>query len=197
MQTPLYIDTNFLLESVSKDLSSLFDESTNHDVEFICGDQAIKAHKNILCSRSEVFATMLRTEMAEGKTGQVKIQDIDCAVFKQFLRYIYTGVLPELTVYTALQIYEAADKYAVSPLKKQCASFLVEHLSLENACEILIISDRHSDSDFKKDVMKYVIEEKIPFEGETLTKFCKENSTLAAEVLNLFCLYRHEKKNSS
>lgn len=135
--------------------------------------------------------------MAEGKTGQIKIQDIECTVFKQFLKYLYTGVLPELTVDTALQIYEAADKYAVSALKKQCASFLVEHLSPENACEILIISDRHSDSDFKKSVIEYVLEKEIPFEGEILTKFCKENAPLAAEVLNLFCLHRREKNTLS
>lgn len=197
MQTTLYIDTRFLLEGISKDLSTLFDGSPNHDVEFICGDEAIKAHKNVLCCRSEVFATMLRTEMAEGKTGQIKIQDIECTVFKQFLKYLYTGVLPELTVDTALQIYEAADKYAVSALKKQCASFLLEHLSPENACEILIISDRHSDSDFKKSVIEYVLEKEIPFEGEILTKFCKENAPLAAEVLNLFCLHRREKNTLS
>lgn len=185
MQTPSYIDTNFLLEGVYKDFSSLFDEGPNHDIEFICGDEIVKAHKNVVSARSQVFASMLRSDMEKGKTGQVKIVDAEISIFRQFMKCLYTGKLPELTVDTALRFYEAADKYAVDSLKKQCASFLTENLSLENACEILIMSDRHTDLDLKKDVFQYIMREKIPKRiGEKWTDFCKEYPSLANEVLN-------------
>lgn len=187
MQTPLYIDTNYLLECATKDLSTLLDEGPDHDVEFICGGEIFKAHKNVICCRSEVFASMLRTDMMEGKTGQVKIQDMNGDIFRQFLKYLYTGVLPELSFDIASQFYEAADKYALVALKRQCASFLTDNLSAENACEILILSDRHSDPEFKKNVIEFMIKEKMPFMGEKWDDFCKDNSTLAVEVLNLFC----------
>lgn len=133
------------MESLSHDFSKLLDEGSNHDVEFIVGDQTIKAHKNILCSRSDVFASMLQSDMVEGKTGRVYIQDMDAIIFRQFLRCLYTGLLPELTIDIAFHFYEASDKYGVDSVKKQCADFLTDNLSPENACEILVLSDRHSD----------------------------------------------------
>lgn len=187
VQTPPYIDTKIQLENVSKDFSTLLDGSPNYDTEFIlCGDETIKAHRNVLCCRSEVFASMFQSDMVEGKTGQVKISDTDGAIFREFLRYLYTGSLPELTADVALRFYEIADKYAVDSLKKQCANFLVDNISVDNACEVLIIADQHNDSELRKNVIEYMIEEKIPRIREKWIDFCKENPVLANEVLNLF-----------
>lgn len=178
------MDTNILLKDVSKDLSRLFDEGADHDVEFMCGDEIIKAHKNVLCCRSDVFASMLRSDI---ETGQINIQNVEGSIFRQFLRYLYTGVFPELTIDVALQLYETAVNYAVDSLKAQCTSFLTEYLSHDNACDILIIADRHNNYDFKKIVMEYVITEEIQFMKEKWTKLCKKNPTLANEVINVFC----------
>lgn len=193
VQTPTYMDAHTLLKDVSKDLPRLLDEGSDHDVEFICGDEVIKAHKNVLCCRSEVFSSMLRSDMVESETGQIKIQNVEGSIFRELLRYLYTGVFPELTVDVALQLYDTAVKYAVGPLKAQCTSFLTEYLSHDNACEILIIADRHSDPDFKKVVMEYVIKEEMQFMKEKWTDLCKKNPILANEVLNLFCQNVHSK----
>lgn len=175
------------MESLYRDFSKLLDEGPNHDVEFAVGDQTIKAHKNILCSRSNVFASMLQSNMVEGKTGRVDIQDMDATHFQQFLRCLYTGMLPELTVDSAFQFYEASDKYSVDAMKKQCADFLMDNLSAENACDILVLSDQHSDTDFKNSIMEYIIKEKIPYAGQKWKDFCKGNPILAVEVYSLFC----------
>lgn len=187
MQTPIYMDTNILLKDVSKDLSRLFHEGADHDVEFICGDEILKAHKNVLCCRSDVFASMLRSDTMESETGQINIQDMEGSIFRQFLKYCYTGVFPELAVDVALQFYETAIKYAVGPLKIQCTSFLTDNLSHDNACEILILADRHNDLHFKKNVLEYVIKEEIQFMKEKWTELCKQNPKLANEVVSLFC----------
>ena len=176
MQTSSYIDACILLDELSNDFGKLFQEGPDHDVEFICGNETIGAHKSILCSRSSVFASMLRTDMKEGKSGQVKIEDIQSDIFRQFLKSLYTGILPELTVDTALGFYEAADKYAVDMLKNQCADFLMDNVSPDNACQILLIADRHSDSEFKKNIMKYIVKVESPITGEKWADFCKTNS---------------------
>lgn len=181
------MDTNILLKDVSKDFSKLFDEGADHDVEFITGDEIVKAHKNVLCCRSDVFASMLRSAKMESETGQINIQNEESSIFRQFLKYCYTGVFPEPTVDVALQFYETAVKYAVSPLQIQCTSFLTENLSHDNACEILIVADRHNDLDFKKNVVEYVIKEEIQFMKEKWTELCKQNPKLANEVVNVFC----------
>lgn len=175
------------MDSLYHDFSRLLDEGPNHDVEFVVGDQTIKAHKIILCSRSNVFAAMLQSNMVEGETGRVDIQDMDATNFQQFLRYLYTGMLPQLTVDSAFQLYEASDKYGVDAMKQQCADFLTDNLSDENACDILLLSDQHSDTDFKNSVMEYMMKENIPYTGQKWKDFCKENPVLAVEVYSLFC----------
>lgn len=144
----MYINKCNLLDDISRDFSKLLDEDVNHDVEFKCEDFTIKAHKNVLCCRSSVFASMFQTDMVEGHTGRVNIVDIDATIFQQFIKFLYTGTVPKLTLSNALSFYIAADKYNVSILKKLCAEFLVDNLSPENACDILLVADRHSDLDF-------------------------------------------------
>ena len=182
------------MEAVSHDFAKLLDDDPSHDVEFTCGVQSITAHKNVLCSRSDVFASMLHSDMVEGKTGQVNIQDMDAGIFQQFLKYLYSGMLPELTIDSAKQLYKAGDKYAIDTLKKQCAEFLSDNLSLENACDILLLADLHSDPNFKECIKKYFFKEKVPMQAENWSDFCKENPILANEILNSFCQYLCSKK---
>lgn len=185
-QTPSYLDTCFLREGLARDFSKMLDEGSNQDVDIVCGDQTIKAHKSVLSCRSDVFASMLHSDMSEGRTGRINIQDMDVTIFRQFLKCLYTGILPELTVDTAMKLYEAGDKYNVSPLKKQCADFLIDQLLPENACDILILADQHSDAHLKSSVIDFMMKEKLPLE-ENWPEFSKRYPVLAVEVLNLFC----------
>lgn len=196
VQTPKYMDDNTLLANVSKKFSKLFEEGSNHNVEFKCGGEIIKAHKHVLFCHSDVFASMLRhgVWMLESQITHTEIQDMEASIFKEFLRYLYTGVFPDLTVDVALQFYKAADKYAIDALKTQCVSFLSENLSPEKALDILIVVDQHGDPDYKKNVMEYVIKEKIQFMEDKWIDFCAENQTLASEVFNLFCQKLQRKK---
>jgi len=50
-----------------------------------------KAHKLILTTRSSYFRAMLSTGMVESKTGRVYIDHCRPSVFKQLLRFLYTG----------------------------------------------------------------------------------------------------------
>lgn len=163
-------------------------DDSGHDVEFRCCGKTFKAQKSILSVRSEVLSTMLRSDMVEGKTGIVKIEDMNDSVFEQFLHYLYTGKLLGLTVDSAISLYEAGDKYAVESLKKECACYLIDNLTPENACKILILADYHCDAEFKETVIQYILEEKIPFESDYWPDFCDAQPKLASAVLNRYCL---------
>ena len=187
MQTPKYMHTSFLKEDVLNDLSRLFEEGQDHDLEFKCEDKIIKAHKSVLCCRSATFTSMFKSDINFGFTNQVTIQDVESSIFRQFLRCLYAGDWPELTVDVAKRLYEVAEKYAVHALKTHCISFLMENLSPDNACNTLIIADRYGDRNCKKTVMEYVIKQKIQFMEEKWPDLCKISPTLATEVLSLFC----------
>lgn len=64
------------------------------DVELLVGDTTFSAHRSILSARSPVFAAMFSSGMKESQTGSVRIEDVDPDVFKDFLNYLYKGMLP-------------------------------------------------------------------------------------------------------
>ncbi|XP_076070728.1 BTB/POZ domain-containing protein 6-like [Mytilus galloprovincialis] len=61
------------------------------DVTFRVGESCkiIKAHKNILASRSLVFHTMFEGLLPE--KGEINIPDIDDDIFNNLLRYAYSN----------------------------------------------------------------------------------------------------------
>lgn len=102
---------NSCTESLLEDLQKLLEEGSHHDLELKCGDRSISAHKSILTVRSTVFAAMLRNDMQEGRSGVVDITDIEFPVLQYFLRYVYSGTLPELTVEVASSLLNAARSF--------------------------------------------------------------------------------------
>lgn len=175
------------LDALSRDLSNLLHDDGHYNVDITVGEQTFKAHRNILSARSNFFKVLLQSDMIESKTGVIHLHDMDALVFQEFLVYLYSGRLPEFTVDTAKLFYETGDKYIVEELKKTCSQFLTENLSVENACEILSLADRHGDVDFKERVISFIIEKRIPVKDENWTDFCTHHPVMANEVLNRFC----------
>lgn len=159
VQTP---SENPCLEALSQDFGRLLGAESDQDVALKCGDRTVGAHKIVLASRSKVFEGMLQSDMVEGRTGQVKVKDMDADVFQEFVKYLYTGTLPKLTEDKAKGLYEAGDLYAVASLMRRCSIFLSDTLTVQNACERLVLADAHSDSEFKERVIAFILEMKVP-----------------------------------
>lgn len=82
-------------------LAELFNSQSLCDVTFHLSDHEkethVGAHRAILIARSPVFARMFeQAGMTEAQTGQVTVQDIRPAVFRQLLHYLYSGEAPKL-----------------------------------------------------------------------------------------------------
>ena len=129
---------------------------------------------------------MLESDMIEGKTGLIKVKDFSSRIFRVFLRYLYSGTVPELNVDTAKQLYEVSDKYAVEELKTACSEFLSENISESNGCEMLILADQHGDKGFREKIIAYIIDKKIPKSYREWPSFCENYPKLAMEVQNLY-----------
>lgn len=157
------------------------------DVEIQCGDFSVRAHKIILSSRSPVLAKMLQSDMVEGRSSTVNIRDMCADTFRQFLSYLYTGRLDDaLTNGAAISLYEAGDMYGVESLARRCAQFLVQNLTVVNACDVLAVADAHSDKDLKEIVIFFILENEIPKCHGSWRPFCKSHPVLANEVLNRY-----------
>ncbi|KAH9363620.1 hypothetical protein HPB48_004141 [Haemaphysalis longicornis] len=140
---------------LSVDFNRLFESAPFGDVVFKLGDFELRAHKAILVTRSPVFASMFEHEMVESIQNKVRITDIDHEVFREMLRFVYTGEAPEIDKFP-MELLVAADKYALDRLKAMCEKVVSSNISEANAAEVLAFADMHSANQLKTQAVRYI-----------------------------------------
>lgn len=98
---------------------------------------------------------MFEHEMEESKKNRVEINDVDPEVFKEMMRFIYTGKAPNLDK-MADNLLAAADKYALERLKVMCEEALCSSLSVENVADTLVLADLHSAEQLKAQAIDFI-----------------------------------------
>jgi speckle-type POZ protein len=125
-------------------LAHLFDSRIMADVKFLVKDEEIGAHLAIVVSASPVMAAMLEPDkFKEGLTKTVHIDDMEPDVFKEMLRYLYTGAVPQLEQ-NGEPLFVAADRFQIQGLKELCTEQLIQQLHLNNAVRYLLLGHLHS-----------------------------------------------------
>jgi len=142
---------------MTDDLKNAFQEKNSFDVTVNCGDVSFKCSKFMLTARSRVFKAMFQHDSMENQTNVVNIEDIEHKVLEEMLLYIHTGDSPNIKD-LAKELLAAADYYQLDELKDSCQSFLSDTLGTDNAIGILILSDKYSASNLKKDALKFISE---------------------------------------
>jgi speckle-type POZ protein len=123
-------------------LEELFDDMSFSDVIFKVGGSEFPAHKIILAARSEVFKAMFQHATKEKSTNHVEIDDTEPEIFKELLRFIYSGRLTAATMEKmAVGLLVVADKYLLTELKAACVRHLIRFMSIENCLELLLLSE--------------------------------------------------------
>lgn len=137
--------------------AELFTNQINCDTFFIfSGGKRVGAHKSILMARSPVFASIYKASNAEPGKSDIRVDDIDAAVFSILLRFAYSGKLAEpLTEDLAKSLFAAADKYEMDDLKEECVDFLASHISVDKALNLMVWSELVSDKRMQEAVTKF------------------------------------------
>jgi speckle-type POZ protein len=137
-------DTSFAKgeRQVLTHLSNLLDSQSMADVTFIVQNEKIGAHSAIVGSGSPVICAMLEEgSVQEGQTKTVKIDDIDPAVFKEVLRYLYTGRTPKLDQDDMTKsLFLAADKYRIEALRDLCEQSLISKFKVQEVAHFLVLA---------------------------------------------------------
>ncbi len=98
--------------SLSEDLLTALEESNMTDIEIVCADGKIPAHKSILVARSEVtehhkktgqlltfssqyFRSMFSHDTKENRTNTVSIKDFDAKTMNNLIRFFYSDNVPK------------------------------------------------------------------------------------------------------
>ena len=166
-----------------EDLKEMLLNGENHDLILKVGDKELKAHKDVLRTRSQVFNSMLSHDMKEKNSGIIDIPDCDAEAMEQFLCYIYTGKVDSLDQSNMLKLYYIADKYDMKGLKGKCCAFIKKSLSKLNICEVVQLALNHSDSSLLEHATEYFIYNTLDIMRTVEWQiFMKENTTTANEL---------------
>jgi len=128
---------------LSLDFLKLLDDEDGKDVTFLVQGEEIRAHRNVLSARSAYFQAEFQSGMEESVSNQVKIPDIAPEVFRQLLKFLYSGVAPVFRDNVTAGLLGAADKYGCEDLKEVCETALAQNLRRDNVVDILIVADDH------------------------------------------------------
>ncbi|XP_071042891.1 uncharacterized protein [Parasteatoda tepidariorum] len=175
------------LKQLSIDLKRMLTQTMNADVTIRVEDITIKAHKNILCARSQVFCSMFEHSTIEAANNEIEVTDIRPSVMEKVIKYLYSGEKGRLQYEEACDLYYAADKYEILGLREACMKDLVCLLDVSNACSILSLAYRHSDDAFKEQVMNYISKNFISIVNTESWIELTDKDTRLAALLMRYC----------
>lgn len=106
-------------------------------------DKKFKAHKAIIAARSSVFAEMFKDETSGKETGVITIPDCDPGAFKEFLRYVYSGRLQNISFRCAVGVFRIADKFNVKELISFCMDYIRQNMKAEDFFEVITLAEEY------------------------------------------------------
>ncbi|GJN36687.1 hypothetical protein PR202_gb25570 [Eleusine coracana subsp. coracana] len=113
--------------------------------------------------RSPVFKAEVYGPMSESGAQVIAISDMQPAVFKTLLHFIYTDSLPAMSDLEGNDHSEmirhllvAADRYAMDRLKLICQSILCEGLEVQNVATMMALADQHHCDVVKEACIEFI-----------------------------------------
>lgn len=147
----LSLPSNIKPRTLDECMKELLQSAQYSDVTINVSGNYIPAHRCILCSRSPVFAAMLKSDMSERSSGIIAIDDIEPLVMKEVIHFLYTGSLSDKTVLDkwAVELLEAASKYQISTLIETCEENICSKMTRYNVLDFLVLGDTYASSRIK------------------------------------------------
>ncbi|EMS54916.1 BTB/POZ and MATH domain-containing protein 2 [Triticum urartu] len=145
---------------MTEHVGRLLEEKEGFDVSFSVGGETIEAHRLVLAMRSPVLKAELYGPMREAKLRQcITIKDMQHAVFRALLHFIYTDSLPggeDEDTEMAQLLLMAADRYAMERLKLVCQSILCKDLNVDTVATTLALADQHNCDELKDACLEFI-----------------------------------------
>ncbi|XP_051199147.1 BTB/POZ and MATH domain-containing protein 1-like [Lolium perenne] len=164
MQTSPVFQAMVPLSDLSGNLAELLEAQDEADVIFKVKGETFPAHKIILAMRSPVFKAQFYGPMKDKRMRNVTVEDIQPAVFKGLVHFIYTDSLPSMDdlddgEYDEMvkHLLVAADRYAVESMKMLCEGILCKNLDVESVATTLGLADQYHCSMLKDACVEFII----------------------------------------
>uniref|UniRef100_A0A0E0LQW1 BTB domain-containing protein n=1 Tax=Oryza punctata TaxID=4537 RepID=A0A0E0LQW1_ORYPU len=146
-------------------------ESQGTDVTFTVQEETFTAHRLMLAARSPVFKAELYGAMKEKDADHViPITDVQPAVFKALLHFIYTDDMPPdllaaadddnvdmaNRVDMARHLLVVADRYAVERLRVICERVLRRSLRVKTVIDTMALAEQHSCGELNEACLQFI-----------------------------------------
>ena len=127
-------------------ISKMLNDPQFIDVKFIVKGKTFGAHLAVLASASHVMATTFESgKFKEGPIKSMQIDDMTPQVFEQILHFLYSSAMPRWNEF-AEPLLEAAVKYKIHSLQRECEVFMSSNLTIENVISRFTLAHRYSAS---------------------------------------------------
>lgn len=113
-------------------------------------EEEFRLHKCILSVRNPFFDAMFKNGNGEKTADIVHITDCEPDQFRSLIHYIYTGTADEISPENVCDLYEMADSYQEERLKAECLQLLVNTVSVDNFCDVIVLALKHNDQELLK-----------------------------------------------
>lgn len=147
-------------------LANLLASGEGADVTFDVGGQTFAAHRWLLAARSPVFRAELFGEMRETRMKQIKLEDMEAAVFRALLHFIYSDTLPSymeepMTTDSssnsmAQHLLVAADRYGLERLRLVCEYKLCRNIRVNTVANTLALAEQHRCGRLKAACLNFI-----------------------------------------
>ncbi|KAG8099833.1 hypothetical protein GUJ93_ZPchr0013g37771 [Zizania palustris] len=139
-------------------LGNLLASMDGTDVTVHVGQETFSAHRCVLAARSSVFKAEFFGTMNTKAHGTVKIEDMEAAVFRSLLHFIYTDTLSDASqdVVMAQHLLVAADRYNVDRLKLICEEKLSKNLDSDMLATSLALAEQHGCHGLKEACFEFL-----------------------------------------
>jgi hypothetical protein len=143
--------SGILTSNISKDLEKMVHNELFVDVKFKVNSDLIKAHKVVICSRSEYFRALCLGGLRESTQQQIEIHDTSPFLFKKLVEYLYTQRIDIDDVADNItEMFIVADKFGCVKLKEHLELVIAQNLTIENVSSLFLVAHRHSASTLKQ-----------------------------------------------
>jgi hypothetical protein len=123
------------------------------DLEVKIQGETIRAHKVLVASSSSVLAK--RLFKLEKDQHVLELEGLELDVAKKLFNFMYEGKVKNMEKY-AKPLLEAADKFGIDRLKVYCGKYLFENLSVDNAIEVLKLSEKCDAGELKEECVDFI-----------------------------------------
>ncbi|GMT00026.1 hypothetical protein PENTCL1PPCAC_22200, partial [Pristionchus entomophagus] len=185
---PLPLKSLHTEKQLADDYTKLFREEMLTDFSIRVGDKDIRTHRAVLAARSPVFCAMLtHTDTNEAKLGIMHITDMEADVVVEMLAYVYSGRCSKDIGEMAGDLLIAADKYRLDELKQHCECSLIEQISVDNVCQLLVLSDMYRAHKLREYSLNFITHRtKLVTSTPGWVDILKSHPNLVTDIVNGF-----------